>query len=467
MNINIEEIDESMSKKSNKKSTNSVSSIDELTMPIVDLSDDVDGNVPDDIDGNGTFSDDDEVKGILDENFGDSAHDNDTDGTVLHPDITSNDLDAYLSDGAISNSAENRNGKLTWLNHGNDDTDDSHNCCGHEPLHKDEILNMLDILANIDGTSTDDCEVTTGDESTGNNDNRHRLMTDNERLLLHTTADEMENIEYDEIPANVKAYDDMLDAALQLRHETAEVMYDTGEAYRYADNIDMRAFMSYGSTVPFMMSEPVDKLCIKYGLGIHDATDYDRSISNSDDYAWKRNQARGLLWSEILPTGAKSELRKEHRANPNAAEIDEAIAERYMKGRHVKKSFAIDGGAIRRNVEDGEKWGFDTRQCWNLDSYIPAMLYPRFKWLQENAHGYDASFKSEEEYNEKVIAPIIDALELHLVLYTIGDGDNIIDAYCDKYDISILNRNLIELRAMQRIKHGYYLIAKYLFGFWD
>ena len=85
------------------------------------------------------------------------------------------------------------------------------------------------------------------------------------------------------------------------------------------------------------------------------------------------------------------------------------------------------------------------RQCWNLDSFIPTLLYPRFVWLRDNAHGYDASFPDENAYNKGVMNPIIDALELHLVFYTIGYGDAMIEEYrkkkmCIRDSIYVLRR---------------------------
>ena len=63
--------------------------------------------------------------------------------------------------------------------------------------------------------------------------------------------------------------------------------------------------------------------------------------------------------------------------------------------------------------------------------------------------------------------PIIDALELHLIFYTIGYGDAMIEEYRKKNGLSETDAVLIEGRIMQRIRHGYYLISKHLFGFWD
>lgn len=485
-----------MSKKSSKKDTkkNTVSSIDETTMmPIVDLSDDDDINY---------FDDDTEV------DIADSVDDDKQTVDMKHSDITSDDLDAYLSDGGINTSYVYGTSPSAIDDTDNDDSDADFDTADGITGYIDSDINddMLDSAASIfdslddenssdvhtsddDADDYDEIEMTPPfdvfesddiDDSNSDSDNnddalhfdddgidRQHSFTDNDRLIMHNIADRMEDITYDEVPDYAKVYDDMLNAALELRHETAENMYESGEAYRYANDIDMRAFMSYGSTVPFMSSKAVDDLCVKYGLGIHDAIDKKKSISSIDDYAWKRGQTRGLLLTELVPTIEKSEARKERKSNPNAADIDDAIAKKYSKGCHLRKSFAIDGGAIRRIVEDGEKWGFDTRQCWNLDAYIPVMLYPRFKWLQENAHGYDGRFNSENDYNEKVMNPIIDALELHLVFYSLADADDIIDAYCEKNHLPLLDHYLIEARAMQRIKHGYYLISKYLFGFWD
>lgn len=445
-----------MSKKSSKKTKNTqnnVTSIDEITASqIVDLS-----GIEDD--GFAVIDD-------MPEN--DSADDA---GSENSPSVTSDDLDAYLSDGAIGTYSGSNYASDGTANATNNDSDDI--CPPYDFNLASSLLDDNDDSMTLDDIDDvmDKCDSDTSSNDNDANDNgsgidRSNAMTDDDHRIMSEMLKIMDNIDYDEIPDGVRIYDDMLNGALQLRHETAESMYETGEAYRYADDIDMRAFMCYGATVPVMASEPIDKLCVKYGLGIHDSTNREHSISDGD-YEWKKGQSRGLLHFETIPTTDKHSLRDNRRDNPDTAAIDELIAKGYSKGRHLKKSFVIDGEAIRQNAAEGEKWGFDTRQCWNLDTYIPTILYPRFMWLHENAHGFEAMFKTQEEYDEKVMLPILDALELHLVLYTIGDGEQIIDTYCEKNNLSMVDNCLINARAMQRIKHGYSIIANHLFGFWD
>lgn len=459
-----------MAKKSGKKKDEKTveEKLDEF-IPIVDL-----GDEEDEID----------FAGVLDD---------DTDTTdPKHPSITSDDLDAYVHDGGIdcyektpimdvpkATTASyiypdaSDDIPIAWDCDGNaaDDFDaiatpaSSSAVVPNEMLLKDWDETVLDEPSedvDCDGIGDDDVDAA---DDTGSSDQRG----DGDREEMLKMLERMDgDLCYDELPDYAKPYDEMVDGVLQLRVETAEKMYDSCKAHRYLDDIDMRAFMSYGSTVPFMASKPVDDLCVKYGLGMHDTIDPSDSISdNSDGYAWKRGQARGLLWSETVPTIRKSDARKNRRENSDSAAVDELIADGFRKGAHLRKKFDIDGGAIRRCVAEGEKWGFDTRQCWNLDSFIPTMLYPRFAWLRDNAHGYDASFPDENAYNKNVMNPIIDALELHLVFYTIGDGDAMIEAYREKNGLSNTDAILIEGRIMQRIRHGYYLIAKHLFGFWD
>ena len=457
---------EDMAKKSGKKKD--VQTVDEF-IPIVDL-----GDEEDEID----FPD---------------THDDDTEATdPKHPCITSDDLDAYVHDGGIDCFEKTPIMDVTkeptagYIYH--DDSDDM-------PIDWDvngDIVEDLDALVesaspttvipseilrkdwdevmpdepsgDVDCDEIGDDDVDATDDTCGSG--QHGDVDREEMLKMLERMDG--DLCYDELPDYAKPYDEMVDGVLQLRAETAEKMYDSCKAHRYLDDIDMRAFMSYGSTVPFMASKPVDDLCVKYGLGMHDAIDLSDSISsNSDGYAWKRGQARGLLWSETVPTIRKSDARKNRRENSDSAAVDELIADGFRKGAHLRKKFDIDGGAIRRCVAEGEKWGFDTRQCWNLDSFIPTLLYPRFVWLRDNAHGYDASFPDENAYNKGVMNPIIDALELHLVFYTIGYGDTMIEEYRKKNGLSDTDAILIEGRIMQRIRHGYYLIAKHLFGFWD
>ena len=457
---------EDMAKKSGKKKD--VQTVDEF-IPIVDL-----GDEEDEID----FPD---------------THDDDTEATdPKHPCITSDDLDAYVHDGGIDCFEKTPIMDVTkeptagYIYH--DDSDDM-------PIDWDvdgDIVEDLDALVesaspttvipseillkdwdevmpdepsgDVDCDEIGDDDVDAADDTCGSG--QHGDVDREEMLKMLERMDG--DLCYDELPDYAKPYDEMVDGVLQLRAETAEKMYDSCKAHRYLDDIDMRAFMSYGSTVPFMASKPVDDLCVKYGLGMHDAIDPSDSISsNSDGYAWKRGQARGLLWSETVPTIRKSDARKNRRENSDSAAVDELIADGFRKGAHLRKKFDIDGGAIRRCVAEGEKWGFDTRQCWNLDSFIPTLLYPRFVWLRDNAHGYDASFPDENAYNKGVMNPIIDALELHLVFYTIGYGDAMIEEYRKKNGLSDTDAILIEGRIMQRIRHGYYLIAKHLFGFWD
>lgn len=455
-----------MTKKSGKKKDEKT--VDEF-IPIVDL-----GDEEDEID----FPD---------------THDDDTEATdPKHPCITSDDLDAYVHDGGIDCFEKTPIMDVTkeptagYIYH--DDSDDM-------PIDWDvdgDIVEDLDALVesaspttvipseillkdwdevmpdepsgDVDCDEIGDDDVDAADDTCGSG--QHGDVDREEMLKMLERMDG--DLCYDELPDYAKPYDEMVDGVLQLRAETAEKMYDSCKAHRYLDDIDMRAFMSYGSTVPFMASKPVDDLCVKYGLGMHDAIDPSDSISsNSDGYSWKRGQARGLLWSETVPTIRKSDARKNRRENSDSAAVDELIADGFRKGAHLRKKFDIDGGAIRRCVAEGEKWGFDTRQCWNLDSFIPTLLYPRFVWLRDNAHGYDASFPDENAYNKGVMNPIIDALELHLVFYTIGYGDTMIEEYRKKNGLSDTDAILIEGRIMQRIRHGYYLIAKHLFGFWD
>ena len=460
---------EDMAKKSGKKKDEKT--VDEF-IPIVDF-----GDEEDEID----------FENALD------VLDDDTDTTdPKHPDITSDDLDAYVHDGGIDCYEKTPimdipqaptagyiypddpdDTPIDWDGDGDiaEDFDaivapaSPATVIPSEILLKDWDEVMPDEPSgdvDCDGIGDDDGDTVdgTGCSSPHGDVDREEML----KMLERMDGD----LCYDELPDYAKPYDEMVDGVLQLRAETAEKMYDSCKAHRYLDDIDMRAFMSYGSTVPFMASKPVDDLCVKYGLGMHDAIDTSDSISgNCDGHAWKHGQARGLLWSETVPTIYKPDARKNRRENSDSAAVDELIADGFRKGAHLRKKFDIDGGAIRRCVADGEKWGFDTRQCWNLDSFIPTMLYPRFAWLRDNAHGYDASFPDENTYNKKVMNPIIDALELHLVFYTIGDGDAMIEAYRKKNGLSDTDAVLIEGRIMQRIRHGYYLIAKHLFGFWD
>lgn len=463
-----------MAKKSGKKKD--AKTVDEF-IPIVDLGDEEDEiNLADMLD--------DDIEAT------DEAADKAAD--PKHPCITSDDLDAYVHDGGIDCFEKTPIMDVTkeptagYIYH--DDSDDM-------PIDWDvdgDIVEDLDALVesaapatvipseillkdwdevmpdepsgDVDCDEIGDDDVDAADDTCGSG--QHGDVDREEMLKMLERMDG--DLCYDELPDYAKPYDEMVDGVLQLRAETAEKMYDSCKAHRYLDDIDMRAFMSYGSTVPFMASKPVDDLCVKYGLGMHDAIDPSDSISdNSEGYAWKRGQARGLLWSETVPTIRKSDARKNRRENSDSDAVDELIADGFRKGSHLRKKFDIDGGAIRRYIAEGEKWGFDTRQCWNLDSFIPTLLYPRFVWLRDNAHGYDASFPDENAYNKNVMNPIIDALELHLVFYTIGYGDAMIEEYRKKNGLSDTDAILIEGRIMQRIRHGYYLIAKHLFGFWD
>ena len=463
-----------MAKKSGKKKD--AKTVDEF-IPIVDLGDEEDEiNLADMLD--------DDIEAT------DEAADKATD--PKHPCITSDDLDAYVHDGGIDCFEKTpimdvpKEPTAGYIYH--DDSDDM-------PIDWDvdgDIVEDLDALVesaspatvipseillkdwdevmpdepsgDVDCDEIGDDDVDAADDTCGSG--QHGDVDREEMLKMLERMDG--DFCYDELPDYAKPYDEMVDGVLQLRTETAEEMYDSCKANRYLDDIDMHAFLSYGSTVPFMASKPVDDLCVKYGLGMHDALDPSDSISdNSDGYAWKRGHACGLLWSETVPTIRKSYARKNRRENSDSAAVDELIADGFRKGAHLRKKFDIDGGAIRRYIAEGEKWGFDTRQCWNLDSFIPTLLYPRFVWLRDNAHGYDASFPDENAYNKNVMNPIIDALELHLVFYTIGYGDAMIEEYRKKNGLSDTDAILIEGRIMQRIRHGYYLIAKHLFGFWD
>lgn len=465
---------EDMAKKSGKKKD--TQTVDEFT-PIVDL-----GDEEDEIDFASVLDDDTEET--------DEATDKATD--PKHHGITSDDLDAYVHDGGIDCYEKTpimdvpKAPTAGYIYH--DDSDDMPIAWDDDddvaedfdaiaaPVSPATVTPSEMLLKDWDETVLDepsedvDCDEIDdddGDAVDGTGSSSKRGDGDREEMLK--MLERMDgDLCYDELPDYAKPYDEMVDGVLQLRAETAEKMYDSCKAHRYLDDIDMRAFMSYGSTVPFMASKPVDDLCVKYGLGMHDAIDPSDSISsNSDGYAWKRGHARGLLWSETVPTIRKSDARKNRRENSDSAAVDELIADGFRKGAHLRKKFDIDGGAIRRCVADGEKWGFDTRQCWNLDSFIPTLLYPRFVWLRDNAHGYDASFPDENVYNKDVMNPIIDALELHLIFYTIGYGDAMIEEYRKKNGLSETDAVLIEGRIMQRIRHGYYLIAKHLFGFWD
>ena len=453
---------ENMAKKSGKKK-------DEKTVdgfiPIVDL-----GDKEDEIDFAAVLDDDTEEA--------DKVTDKATD--PKHPCITSDDLDAYVHDGGIDcyektpimdvpkaatagyiYSDDSDDMPIDWDDDGDvaDDFDAIAAPVSPTAVAPSEILLDNWEESILDEPSEDTADGTGSSSKRGDGDRDEML-----KMLERMDGDFC----YDELPDYAKPYDEMVDGVLKLRAETAEKMYDSCKAHRYLDDIDMRAFMSYGSTVPFMASKPVDDLCVKYGLGMHDAIDPSDSISdNSEGYAWKRGQARGLLWSETVPTIRKSDARKNRRENSDSAAVDKLIADGFRKGTHLRKKFDIDGGAIRCYIAEGEKWGFDTRQCWNLDSFIPTLLYPRFVWLRDNAHGYDASFPDENAYNKNVMNPIIDALELHLVFYTIGYGDAMIEEYRKKNGLSETDAVLIEGRIMQRIRHGYYLIAKHLFGFWD
>lgn len=442
-----------MAKKSGKKKD--VQTVDEFT-PIVDLSD-----MDDEIDFASVLDDDTEAA--------DEATDKATD--PKHPGITSDDLDAYVHDGGIDCYEKtpimdvHKAPTAGYIYHdASDDIPIAWDCDGDDSDDFDAMVMTDEPSEDVDCDEIGDDDVNTADDTGSSSQHGDGDREEMLKMLERMDGD----LCYDELPDYAKPYDEMVDGVLQLRVETAEKMYDSCKAHRYLDDIDMCAFLSYGSTVPFMASKPVDDLCVKYGLGMHDAIDPSDSISsNSDGYAWKRGQARGLLWSEIVPTIRKSDARKNRRENSDSAAVDELIADGFRKGTHLRKKFDIDGGAIRRCVADGEKWGFDTRQCWNLDSFIPTLLYPRFVWLRDNAHGYDASFPDENAYNKNVMNPIIDALELHLVFYTIGDSDAMIEEYRKKNGLSNTDAILIEGRIMQRIRHGYYLIAKHLFGFWD
>lgn len=442
-----------MAKKSCKKKDEKTA--DEF-IPIVDL-----GDEENEID----------LAGMLDDDTEETDEATDKAIDPKHPGITSDDLDAYVHDGGIDCYEKTpimdvpEAPTAGYIYH--DDFDDmpiAWDCDGDDSDDFDAMVMTDEPSEDVDCDEIGDDD---GDAVDGTGSSSKRSDGDREEMLK--MLERMDgDLCYDELPDYAKPYDEMVDGVLQLRVETAEKMYDSCKANRYLDDIDMHAFLSYGSTVPFMASKPVDDLCVKYGLGMHDAIDPSDSISdNSDGYAWKRGHARGLLWSETVPTIRKSDARKNRRENSDSAAVDELIADGFRKGAHLRKKFDVDGGAIRRCVAEGEKWGFDTRQCWNLDSFIPTLLYPRFVWLRDNAHGYDASFPDENAYNKNVMNPIIDALELHLVFYTIGYGDAMIEEYRKKNNLSETDAVLIEGRIMQRIRHGYYLIAKHLFGFWD
>lgn len=89
-----------------------------------------------------------------------------------------------------------------------------------------------------------------------------------------------------------------------------------------------------------------------------------------------------------------------------------------------------------------KKYGFDFRDCWNLDISIAYYVLPRLIYLRAKGCGYPCEFDSVEPWNE-----ILDKI---IVAFT----------YMTKDDFFTVNSHSKE------IDEGLDLFRKYFFDFW-
>jgi hypothetical protein len=106
-----------------------------------------------------------------------------------------------------------------------------------------------------------------------------------------------------------------------------------------------------------------------------------------------------------------------------------------------------------------EKYGFDERECWNLDITLAAYIYPRLKVFKEMNHiSRPFSLKDGDEWEQ-----IIDKM--------LWSFEQIIQGYAKMLEITHYDDSKKDSKEIDeyfnKINDGLFLFAKYFQDLWD